>query len=137
MNLLNNVPSVEHSKTKANLIFNDAWNAQPTVSPSGCDLDCKEELFRNLADRSRLSILQVLCQGAKTVSQVSAATRLPQPDVSSQLGHLLECGCVTSRHTKNSVLYELSTPRLLQLEAVVDELLLASLKHRASRRRTE
>jgi DNA-binding transcriptional ArsR family regulator len=89
------------------------------------------------ADRSRLSILQVLCQGAKTVSQVSAATRLPQPDVSSQLGHLLECGCVTSRHTKNSVLYELSTPRLLQLEAVVDELLLASLKHRASQSSTE
>jgi DNA-binding transcriptional ArsR family regulator len=106
--------------------------ARPTSASSGCDLDCKEELFRSLADRSRLSILQVFCDGAKTLSQIAAATRLPQPDVSRQLGRLLDCGCVTSIHTKNSVLYELSTPRLLQLEAAVDELLLASLKHHAS-----
>lgn len=115
-----------------NLIFNNARIAQPTSSSSGCDLDCKEELFRSLADRSRLSILQVLCDGAKTLSQIAAATRLPQPDVSRQLGRLLDCGYVTSIHTKNSVLYELSTPRLLQLEAAVDELLLASLKHHGS-----
>jgi DNA-binding transcriptional ArsR family regulator len=112
------------------LIFNDGRIAQPISSSSGCDLDCKATLFRNLADRSRLSILEALCQGTKTVSQIAAATNLSQSDVSSQLGRLLDCGCVTSKHARNSVLYELSAPRLLQLEAVADEILLASLKHR-------
>jgi DNA-binding transcriptional ArsR family regulator len=100
--------------------------------PSGCDLDCKNSLFHSLADRARLRILETLCQGAKTVEQITVATVLPQTDVSIQVDRLVDCGCVTSKHSRNSVLYELSTPRLLQLEAVVDEMLLASLKHRVS-----
>jgi hypothetical protein len=37
-------------------------------------------------------------------------------------------GCVRSQRTAHSVLYALSVPRLLQLEAVADEILAASLK---------
>lgn len=97
--------------------------------PSGCDLDCKDSLFHSLADRARLRILETLCQGAKTVEQITVATGLPQTDVSIQVDRLVDCGCVTSKHARQSVLYELNAPRLLQLEAVVDEMLLASLKH--------
>lgn len=112
------------------LILNNARTAQPISPSSGCDLDCKKTLFRNLADRSRLSILEALGQGTKTVSQIAAATSLSQSDVSSQLRRLLDYGCVTSKHARNAVLFELSTPRLLQLEAVAGEILLASLQHR-------
>jgi ArsR family transcriptional regulator, cadmium/lead-responsive transcriptional repressor len=95
---------------------------------SGCDLDCKEKLFRSLADRSRLCILDTLCKGAKTVAQIVTATGLSQLDVSTQIEDLLKCGCMTSQPTTHSVLYALSAPRLLQLEAVADEILEASLK---------
>jgi ArsR family transcriptional regulator, cadmium/lead-responsive transcriptional repressor len=101
---------------------------RPTGPSSACDLHCKEELFHSLADRSRLCILDTLCNGAKTVAQIAAATGLSQLDVSIQLERLLHCGCVTPKRTAHSVLYALSAPRLLQLEAVVDELLVTSLK---------
>jgi DNA-binding transcriptional ArsR family regulator len=91
-------------------------------------LDCKEKLFRCLADRSRLCILDTLGEGARTVSQIAAGTGLSQLDVSIQLERLLDCGCVTPKHAAHPVLYALSVPRLLQLEAVVDEILVASLK---------
>ena len=43
-------------------------------APKGCGLDCKEELFGNLADHSQLCILQTLCEGAKTDAQIATAT---------------------------------------------------------------
>ena len=99
-----------------------------TSPSSGCDLDCKEELFHGLADRSRLCILDTLSKGAKTVAQIAASTGLSELDISIQLEGLLDCGCVTPKRTAQSALYALSAPRLLQLEAVVDEFLIASLK---------
>ena len=61
------------------------------LSPSGCGLDCQEELFGHLADRSQLRILQSLCQGAKTDVQIATATGLSQRDVSLNLERLLGC----------------------------------------------
>jgi DNA-binding transcriptional ArsR family regulator len=101
---------------------------KPRSPSSGCDLDCKEKLFRSLANRSRLCILDTLCKGAKTVAQIATATGLSQLDVSTQLERLLDCGCVTPQRTAHLVRYALSAPRFLQLEAVVDEILVASLK---------
>ena len=102
-------------------------------SQSGCGLDCKEELFGNLADHSQLCILQTLCEGAKTDAQIATVTSLSQRDVSFHLEHLLNCGCVKAEEAGDSVLYGLSAPRLLQLEGIVDEMLIAALKgHRAS-----
>ena len=81
-----------------------------TSPSSGCDLDCKEELFHGLADRSRLCILDTLCKGAKTVAQIAAATGLSQLDISIQLEGLLDCGCVTPKRPAHSALYALSAP---------------------------
>ena len=102
-------------------------------SPNGCGLDCKEELFGNLADHSHLCILQTLCEGAKTDAQIATATSLSQRDVSFHLERLLNSGCVKAEDAEDSVLYGLSAPWLLQLEGIVDEMLIAALKgHRAS-----
>jgi hypothetical protein len=56
-----------HMHGLVKLIFNNVRIAQPISASCGCDLDCKEELFRSPVDRSRLSILQVLSDGAKTL----------------------------------------------------------------------
>ena len=84
-------------------------------SPSRCDLDCKEELFGNLADHSQVCILGTLCEGAKTEAQIATATGLSQRDVSFHLERLLSCGCVKAEDAEHLVLYGLSVPRLLQL----------------------
>jgi predicted transcriptional regulator len=93
-------------------------------------LDCQEELFGHFADRSQLCILQTLCDGARRDVQIAAATGLSQRDVSFNLERLLGCGCVKAEDTGHSVLYGLSAPRLLQLEGIVDEMLIAALKGR-------
>jgi len=51
-----------------------------------------------------------------------------QRDISFNLEHLLGCGCVKAEDTGHLVLYGLSAPRLLQLEGIIDELLIAPLK---------
>jgi predicted transcriptional regulator len=84
-------------------------------SPSRYDLDCKEELFGNLADHSQVCILGTLCDGAQTEAQIATATGLSQRDVSFHLERLLSCGCVKTENAGHSVLYGLSVPRLLQL----------------------
>ena len=99
------------------------------ASPSsGCDLDCKEKLFTGLADRTRLRILDTLCEGAKTVERIAAATGLTLTDVAIQLERLANCGCVRPERIAHSLLYRLYPPVLLQLEAVADEFLEASFK---------
>jgi DNA-binding HxlR family transcriptional regulator len=93
-------------------------------------LDCQEELFGHLADRSQLCIMQTLCEGAKTDAQIASATGLSRSDISSNLERLLSCGCVKVEDTGHLVLYGLSAPRLLQLEGIVDEMLIGALKGR-------
>jgi hypothetical protein len=102
-------------------------------SPSGCGLDCQEELFGNWADRSQLCIMQALFEGAKTDVQIATATGRSQRDISSNLERLLGSGCIKVEDTEYLVLYGLSIPRLLQLEGIVDEMLIATLKGCRSR----
>ena len=101
---------------------------RPASPPSGCDLDCKDKLFHSLADRDRLRIPDTICEGAKTVEQIAAATGLSQVNASTQLQRLLDCGWVMPERTPHSLLYTLYNPTFLQLEAIVDEFLAASLK---------
>ena len=77
--------------------------------------------------------MQTLCEGAKTVVQIATATGLSQSDISFSLDRLLGCGCVHVQDTGHLVLYGLSASRLLQLEGIVDEMLIAALKRRRSR----
>ena len=101
---------------------------KPLTPSSGCDLDCKERLFSALADRDRLRILDTLCEGAKTVEQIAAATSQSQANVSIQLKRLVDSGCVRPERLTNSLLYTLSPSGLVLLAAVADEFLEASFK---------
>lgn len=63
--------------------------------PDPKDLLLKAKLFRGLADRSRLAVLEALRDGPQCVSEIVAATGLSQPNASTHLSCLGECGLVT------------------------------------------
>jgi DNA-binding transcriptional ArsR family regulator len=57
-------------------------------------LRVKAKFFRGLADMSRLSILEALREGRKSVTEVARRTGLSQPNASMHLSCLWECGLV-------------------------------------------
>lgn len=75
-------------------------------------LDLKAKLFRGLADPSRLAILEALRAGERSVSELVAATGLSQPNVSSHLACLKQCGLVGSRQQGRFVYYALADQRV-------------------------
>ena len=81
------------------------------------------KLFRGFSDPSRPSILDVLHDGALTVSEIVGATGLSQPNVSNHLGCLRDCGLVSARQQGRFVYYELSDQRVGQLLNLADDLL--------------
>ena len=85
----------------------------------------RAKLFRGLADPSRLSILEALRTGERTVAELIAVTGLNQPNASNHLGCLLDCGLVQRERRGRFMVYALVDPQLdflLRLsDAVVDE----------------
>lgn len=61
-----------------------------TINP----LQVKAKLFRGFADLSRLSILEALRDGPRTVSQIVAESGMSQPSASVHLDCLWCCGLV-------------------------------------------
>lgn len=83
----------------------------------------KAALFRGLADTSRLRVLEVLRAGARSVSDVVAATGLSQPNVSAHLSCLWDCGLVDREQRGRFVYYGIADPRVESLLALADDLL--------------
>ncbi len=78
-------------------------------------LHTRAKLFRGLGDPSRLSILETLMNGPRKVHEIVAATGLTQPNVSSHLACLRDCGLVDSEQAGKFVVYRLSDPRIHQM----------------------
>lgn len=78
-------------------------------------LSTKAKLFRGFGDPSRLAILEVLADGPKKVSEIVRATGLSQPNVSSHLSCLRDCGLVTTQQQGQYVICQLSDPRVQTL----------------------
>lgn len=83
----------------------------------------KAKLFRGLADPSRLSILEALRDGPRSVSELVEATGLGQSNVSNHLGCLRGCGLVTGQQQGRYVHYQLSDWRVEALLATAEGLL--------------
>lgn len=92
-----------------------------SASPKAIKLQAK--LFRGFSNFSRLSILEALCDGALTVSEIVQATGLTQSNVSNHLGCLRDCGLIIAKQQGRFVHYELSDKRVGQLLRLTDELL--------------
>ena len=86
-------------------------------------LSLKAKLFRGLADPSRLAILEALRGGARSVSEVVAATGLSQPNTSNHLACLLECALVEREQRGRYVYYGLADERVNALLSLGDEVL--------------
>ncbi|HMQ29924.1 MAG TPA: metalloregulator ArsR/SmtB family transcription factor [Chloroflexaceae bacterium] len=85
-------------------------------------LALRGKLFRGFADPSRLTILEALRDGERTVGEIVEATGLSQPNVSNHLSCLRECGLVTSAQQGRYVRYQLSDIRVAALMGLADEL---------------
>lgn len=72
----------------------------------------KAKLFRGLADPSRLSIVEALREGPRSVSDIVVCTGLGQPNVSNHLACLLDCGLVLRQQRGRFAFYELSDDRV-------------------------
>lgn len=83
----------------------------------------KAKLFRGLADPSRLSILEVLRGGARSVGEIVEATGLSQPNVSNHLACLYDCGLVAREQRGRFVYYGLSDGRVEDLLGFAAELI--------------
>lgn len=81
------------------------------------------KLFRGFADPSRLTILEALRDGERTVSNLVQTTGLTQSNVSNHLSCLRDCGLVTVRQQGRFSYYSLSDERVAQLLQLGDELL--------------
>lgn len=92
-----------------------------TAKPKSIDIQAK--LFRGFSDPSRLSILDSLREGARTVSEIVETTGLTQPNVSNHLACLRDCGLVAAEQQGRFVYYELSDKRVGKLLMLADELL--------------
>jgi len=86
-------------------------------------LTTKAKLFRGFGDPSRLSILETLRDGPKKVNEIVEATGLTQPNVSSHLSCLRDCGLVSAEQLGKYVIYRLSDPRVNQILSLTSNLL--------------
>ena len=81
------------------------------------------KLIRGFSDPSRLSILETLRDGPRKVSEIVMATGLSQPNVSSHLGCLRDCGLVITQQRGKYVIYQLSDPRVNEILDLTSSLL--------------
>lgn len=86
-------------------------------------LELKAKLFRGFADPSRLALLNALCEGELTVTQLVEATGLSQPNASAHLACLRDCGLVLSRQEGRFVYYDIADGRTEKLLHEADEIL--------------
>jgi ArsR family transcriptional regulator len=83
-------------------------------------LERLEEVFRALADRTRLRILGLLAGGDVCVCEIHESLNLPQPTVSRHLAYLRNAGLVTGRKQGLWVHYSLAKPDDPVVQAVLD-----------------
>jgi ArsR family transcriptional regulator len=79
----------------------------PSRSIASLDVRPVSDLFRALADETRLRIVALLSNGELCVCHIQHALELPQPSVSRQLAVLRAAGVVAARRKGTWVHYRL------------------------------
>lgn len=75
-------------------------------------LKLESKLFKGFADKSRLAILETILANPKTVSEITEATKLSQPNTSIHLSCLLDCDLVRKEKKGREVFYRISTQEI-------------------------
>ena len=80
--------------------------------PGANNYELTARYFRALADPLRLTILEILLDGEKSVEEIRAALGIKQPRLSNQLACLRWCDFVTTRRERTRIFYSLSEPTI-------------------------
>ena len=87
------------------------------------DLPLKTKFFRGLADGSRLSILEALREGSRSVGELVELTGLTQSNASNHLACLLDCGLVQREQSGRHAFYTLTDARVDALLGLAEDVL--------------
>jgi DNA-binding transcriptional ArsR family regulator len=82
------------------------------LSPQATEVDVLAKYFRGFGDPTRLRILDLLRKEERSVGELVAALRQPQPKVSNHLACLRWCGFVVAERRGKRVFYRLSDDRV-------------------------
>lgn len=83
----------------------------------------KAKLFRGFSDPSRLTIIEALRDGSKSVGELVELTGLSQPNVSNHLRCLADCDLVRSERNGRYNYYRLSDSRIENILSQSEKLL--------------
>jgi ArsR family transcriptional regulator len=75
--------------------------------------------FRVLGEPARLKLLQLVCEGEMSVTELVEASGAGQANVSKHLGILLEAGLVTRRKEGLNVFYHIADESVIELCEIV------------------
>lgn len=81
------------------------------------------KLFKGFADTSRLLILETLSSGPKSVTEIVEETGLSQPNASTHLACLLECGLIHKEKRGREVFYEIRAKEVSDIIEGVQKIL--------------
>jgi ArsR family transcriptional regulator len=93
--------------------------------------DVKAEFFRAMAHPARIRMLELLCDGEHSVSELIDELGLEGSHVSQQLGVLRRANLVRCRKEGTSVFYSLADRRVAKVLQLSKEILLAYLTETA------
>jgi DNA-binding transcriptional ArsR family regulator len=99
-------------------------------SPDEQDLLAK--YFRALGDPTRLRVVELLCDGERSVGELVAALGLSQPKVSNHLACLRWCGFVATRREHRTIHYRLADERVREIVSLARQLLADNADHVAA-----
>jgi ArsR family transcriptional regulator, cadmium/lead-responsive transcriptional repressor len=105
------------------------------ASPAEADLIAK--YFRVLGDRTRLRIVELVCDGERSVGELSRLLGEPQPKVSNHLACLRWCGFVTTRREHRTIYYRLADQRVAAVVELARGLLHENAEHVAACQRVD
>ncbi|MFQ5800971.1 MAG: ArsR/SmtB family transcription factor [Candidatus Hydrothermarchaeales archaeon] len=86
--------------------------------------DMHAEICKIFTSPKRLEIIDLLQEGERSVSELSASTGLSQSSVSQHLAILRERGVVATRRDGNTVFYRIANPKILEACRLMREVLL-------------
>ena len=98
-------------------------------APSRKAYELTAKYFRALADPMRLTVLELLIDGEKSVEEIRSAIGCKQPRLSNQLACLRWCDFVTTRRDGNHIYYAIAEPSIREMLRLVDK----ALAHQAER----
>jgi DNA-binding transcriptional ArsR family regulator len=80
------------------------------------------DLLKSIANPNRLSIVCLLLEGERSVSDIESELGIRQPTLSQQLTHLREAGVLATRREARHVYYRVADPRAARVIATLREI---------------